>query len=165
VTKETEFLKQIETNKGILIKISRIYARNAQDQNDLKQEIIFRLWKSFDTFQGKCKFSTWMYRVALNTAITFLKNEKKKTAESLVEPCDAVPTRNADTGESRLELFYQAVQLLNPIEKAIIFLFLEGMNHRQIAERMGISEGNARVKLSRTKAKLRSILKEPDHGF
>ncbi|AIL44766.1 sigma-70 family RNA polymerase sigma factor [Elizabethkingia anophelis] len=163
--KEKEFLEKIEKHKGMIFKISKMYLENQEDREDLFQEIILQLWKSYQAFEGKSQFSTWLYRVSLNTAITFLKRDKKRTDKNeLHENIDIEDEQNTDK-ELQTEFLYKAVQELNPIEKALIFLFLEGQNHKQISENMGITEVNARVKLNRTKEKLQQIIKNYGYEF
>ncbi|MEL5903482.1 RNA polymerase sigma factor [Elizabethkingia anophelis] len=163
--KEKEFLEKIEKHKGMIFKISKMYLENQEDCEDLFQEIILQLWKSYQAFEGKSQFSTWLYRVSLNTAITFLKRDKKRTDKNeLHENIDIEDEQNTDK-ELQTEFLYKAVQELNPIEKALIFLFLEGQNHKQISENMGITEVNARVKLNRTKEKLQQIIKNYGYEF
>ncbi|WP_432222570.1 RNA polymerase sigma factor [Flavobacterium sp. TMP13] len=164
--KEQEFLSRMEVHKGILYKISKMYMDNADDQQDLFQEIICQLWKSYDTFRNESQFSTWMYRVALNTAIVFLKKEKRKVDK------DPIATENIKEDESDSELkedqmkhFYTAIQKLEKIDKAILFYQLEGYSHKEIGANLGISEGNARVKLNRAKEKLKEIIKDQGYGF
>lgn len=164
--KEPEFLNRIEVHKGILHKVSKMYMDNRDDQQDLFQEIICQLWKSYDTFRNESQFSTWMYRVAINTAIVFFKKEKRKvptneiTSENIREIDD-----DSDLKELQINHFYTAVNQLDKIEKALIFYQLEGYSHREIGESMGISEGNARVKLNRTKNKLKEIIEKQGYGF
>lgn len=164
--KEQEFLSRIEQHKGILYKVSKMYMDNRDDQDDLFQEMVCQLWKAYDSFKGESQFSTWMYRVAINTAIVFLKKEKRKVDKYEIvsenikeEDCDA------HIKESQIEHFYKAVQKLDKIDKAIIFYQLEGFSHREIGENLGISEGNARVKLNRAKEKLKEIIKNQGYGF
>ena len=163
--KEKEFLEKIEKHKGMIFKISKMYLENQEDREDLFQEIILQLWKSYQALEGQSQFSTWLYRVSLNTAITFLKRDKKRTDKNeLHENIDIEDEQNTDK-ELQTEFLYKAVQELNPIEKALIFLFLEGQNHKQISENMGITEVNARVKLNRTKEKLQQIIKNYGYEF
>ncbi|MDV4102570.1 RNA polymerase subunit sigma-70 [Elizabethkingia anophelis] len=163
--KEKEFLEKIEKHKGMIFKISKMYLENQEDREDMFQEIILQLWKSYQAFEGKSQFSTWLYRVSLNTAITFLKRDKKRTDKNeLHENIDIEDEQNTDK-ELQTEFLYKAVQELNPIEKALIFLFLEGQNYKQISENMGITEVNARVKLNRTKEKLQQIIKNYGYEF
>lgn len=167
MTKEKEFLHLLQQHKNVLYKISRMYMDTDEDQEDLIQEITFQLWRTYESFEGKSKFSTWMYRVALNTALTFFKKEKRKIDRtSILEGMDkADEDFSAQHKEEQLAYFYKAVQELNKVEKALILLFLEGQTHRDIAVNLGISEVNARVKLNRTKEKLQQIIKNNGYEF
>lgn len=164
---ETAFLSLINKHKGILYKASRIYADSLEDREDLQQEILIQLWKSYQNFKGNSEFSTWMYRVAINTAITYLKKEKKRTNNHTVVP-NHFEVQHEDynpTKDKQLEVFYTAVQELKALEKAVIFYFMEGMSHKEIGDNLGLSEGNARVKLNRTKEKIQQIIKKSGYEF
>lgn len=164
--KEQEFLNRIENHKGILYKVSKMYMDNSDDQQDLFQEIVCQLWKSYDTFRNESQFSTWMYRVAVNTAIVFLKKEKRKVDKYEIASEDVKDDEgDSQIKENQLDHFYKAVQKLEKIDKAIIFYQLEGFSHKEIGENLGISEGNARVKLNRAKEKLKEIIKNQGYGF
>jgi RNA polymerase sigma factor (sigma-70 family) len=164
--REQEFLNRIESHKGILYKVSKMYMDTYDDQQDLFQEIICQLWKSYDSFRNESQFSTWMYRVAVNTAIVFLKKEKRKVDKYDIAS-DNIKEEEGDSQikESQIEHFYKAVQKLEKIDKAIIFYQLEGFSHKEIGNNLGISEGNARVKLNRAKEKLKEIIKNQGYGF
>ncbi|SCY24243.1 RNA polymerase sigma factor [Flavobacterium caeni] len=164
--KEAEFLARIQTHKGILFKISKMYMDHRDDQDDLFQEIICQLWKVYDTFRGDAQFSTWMYRVAVNTAIAYFKKEKKQPARYDL-PSDNIgePESDAELKEQQLAHFYRALQKLDKIEKALVFYHLEGYSHAEIGRNIGISEGNARVKLSRAKTKLKDIIERQGYEF
>lgn len=164
---ESTFLKLVNQHKGILYKASRIYADSIEDREDLQQEILIQLWKSYQNFKGNSEFSTWMYRVAINTAITYLKKEKQRSKNHAdtprhfeVQQEDYNPAK-----DKQLEVFYTAVQELNVLEKAVIFYFMEGMSHKEIGNNLGLSEGNARVKLNRTKEKIQQIIKKSGYEF
>ena len=164
--REQEFLNRIERHKGILYKVSKMYMDTHDDQQDLFQEIICQLWRSYDSFRNESQFSTWMYRVAVNTAIVFLKKEKRKVDKYEIAS-ENIKEDEGDSHikESQIEHFYKAVQKLEKIDKAIIFYQLEGFSHKEIGENLGISEGNARVKLNRAKEKLKEIIKNQGYGF
>ena len=164
--KEQEFLARIEQHKGILYKVSKMYMDTSDDQQDLFQEIVCQLWKAYDSFKGDSQFSTWMYRVAINTSIVFLKKEKRKVDKYDLST-DNIRDEEGDSEikENQLNHFYKAVQKLEKIDKAIIFYQLEGFSHKEIADNLGISEGNARVKLNRAKEKLKEIIKNQGYGL
>lgn len=164
--KEAEFLHKINSHKGILYKVSRMYFDNLDDQQDLFQEIVLQLWKSLPSFKGDSEFSSWMYRVALNTALAFFKKEKRKpdTYKGITyEPI--VTEDNVDEKEQQLAHFYEATKRLNKIEKALILLFIEGYSGKEIAKNLGITEANVRVKTNRTKKKLKEIIKKQGYEF
>ena len=165
-TNEKEFLSLIEDHKGLIHKVSRMYMDEAEDREDLFQEIILQLWKSYGSFKGESKVSTWMYRVALNTSLTFFKKDKKKPDNiRMHHKMDVKDDNEISHKETQLNYFYKAVHTLNPVEKALIFLFLEGQSHKEIGNNLGITEVNARVKLNRTKDKLQEIIKQQGYEF
>ncbi|KAB1231516.1 RNA polymerase sigma factor [Chryseobacterium viscerum] len=161
-SQEKEFISKIEQHKGILFKISKMYMTEKDDRDDLFQEITYQLWKAFSSFRGDSEFSTWLYRIALNTAIIFLKSEKRRsfiTNEDFSN--QMIVQEDYDyRKEDRLVEMYKAIHQLNSIDKAFIFYYLEDFSGKQIAEQMGISEGNARVKMNRAKTKLKDILSQ-----
>ena len=143
-----------------------MYFDNLEDQQDLFQEIILQLWKSLASFKGNSQLSSWIYRVALNTAIVFFKKEKRKLDNIIPIKIEPIALDVYDT-EKDLQLvhFYKAVKELNKIEKALIFQFIEGLSGKEIAENLGISEVNVRVKTNRTKIKLQEIIKTQGYEF
>lgn len=157
---EQEFLKKIEKHKGIIFKISKMYVDDKDDRNDLFQEITYQVWKAYPRFKGESEFSTWLYRIALNTAIIFLKNERRRRFirnEDFSE-YKIVEDEFDHEKEERLNVMYKAIHQLNPIDKAFIFYYLEDFPGKEIAAQMGISAGNVRVKMNRAKNKLKEIL-------
>lgn len=162
MTKELEhsFVTQLEENQNIVHKICRLYTNDQDSHNDLFQEITIQLWKAYPKFRGDSKFSTWMYRVALNTAITLYRKSKRSiTTQDFEGVSFKIKAEHYDdTVEKQLKLMYSAVKDLNDIDKALVFLYLEDKNYREIAETLGITEVNARVKMNRIKEKLRKIL-------
>jgi RNA polymerase sigma-70 factor (ECF subfamily) len=163
---EQEFLRAIELHKGILYKVSRMYFDKLEDQQDLFQEIILQLWKSLDSFKGNSEFSSWMYRVALNTAIVFFKKEKRKQDNFTIIKNEPIDNEVFDSEkDQQLVHFYKAVKQLTKIEKAIIILLIEGYSGKKIAENLGLSEVNVRVKIKRTKNKLQEIIKTQGYEF
>ncbi|WP_206186867.1 RNA polymerase sigma factor [Winogradskyella aurantia] len=156
---EKKFIEKIQKHQGILHKICFVYSNSKADKEDLYQEIILQLWKSYPSFRKESKFSTWMYRVALNTAITLNKKaalfEKHKTQlydeYSIAEDIDY---------SEDLKILYKAISKLSKIEKAIIMLWLEEKTYSEIAQIIGISKKNVSVKLVRSKKKLTKMIKK-----
>ncbi len=159
-SREKEFLERMEKHKGVVFKISRMYMDNADDQKDLFQEITYQVWKSYDKFEGKSEFSTWLYRIALNTAIIFLKSEKKRSIiqNDEVQNFKIKDEDYNDETEQNLKKMYDAIHQLNAIDKALIFYYLEDIPGKEMAEQLGITEINARVKLNRAKQKLSELV-------
>ena len=146
----------IREHEGIIYKISRVYFDQEEDQKDLYQEIVYQLWKSFDSFDERSKWSTWMYRVALNTAISFLKRDKSKLKKVTSEPLENFKMEPFDpVMEERIEWLYKTIQKLSVVEKGIILLYLEGKRHEEIANITGFSTTNVGTRISRIKEKLK----------
>jgi RNA polymerase sigma-70 factor (ECF subfamily) len=163
---EKEFLEKIEKHKGVVFKISKMYMDNKDDQNDLYQEIIYQAWKSYGDFQKRSDFSTWLYRTALNTAIVFLRSEKKRSFIQN-QNIDGLGVRQEpynDTDDMKMKMMYEAIHQLSPIDKALIFFFLEGFSGKEISVQLGITEVNTRVKLKRAKEKLKEIITRQGGG-
>ncbi len=158
-----DFQHIIDENNGILYKIARSYTRQEVDFKDLYQEILVQLWQSYPRFEGKSKVSTWMYRVALNTAMTFVK-KKGRNATAPLENNFQIADRPFERQEAQkeeqdqLNALYAAINQLKKDERAIILLHLEGKQYDEIAEIIGITTSNVGVKLLRTKDKLKKIL-------
>ncbi|MFC2147875.1 RNA polymerase sigma factor [Bacteroidota bacterium] len=160
--KEESFTRIIKENEGLIFKITTIYTENGQDQKDLYQEIVYQLWKSYDSFRNESKISTWMYRIALNTAIGQLKKSKKHSNKTGIDQVVLRQTESYDTEfENRLKMVYEQIHQLNILEKGLILLLLEGKKYEEIAEITGLSETNVGTRISRIKQKLKSrILKK-----
>ncbi len=159
---EEKFVAQLEENQNIVHKICRLYTNDREAHHDLFQEISIQLFKAYPKFRGDAKFSTWMYRVALNTAITLYRKSKRSIR---TQDYDSVMFKIAseeydDTVEQQLKLMYAAVKQLNDIDKALVFLYLEDKPYSEISETLGITEVNARVKMNRVKKKLKELLSE-----
>ncbi len=158
---EAQFEKQIKEHQLLIYKVCRIYAYNDVDRQDLYQEIIIQLWKAYQTFRAESKFSTWLYRVSLNTAISGLR--KKKHLIQSYEPYN-LPIELGDTDydkqqDENLKELYIAIEKLNETEKAIVMLYLENKTYEEMEDVLGINQGNLRVKMNRIKDKLRNLTK------
>jgi len=156
---EKEFITKIRKHQGILHKICFIYARNSAEKEDLYQEIILQLWKSYPTFKGISKFSTWMYRVALNTAITLTKKIPLLELNLKNTPKTYELEKSMDYSED-VKILYKAISQLKKVDKAIILMWLEEKPYHDIAETVGISVKNVSVKVVRIKAKLAELIEK-----
>lgn len=157
---EHSFVTLLKDNQNIIHKICRLYTNCEDSHKDLFQEVTIQLWKAFPKFRGDSKFSTWAYRVALNTAITLYRKNKRSIATVEYEGRQHF-IKDIEYNyeeEEQIKLMYKAVYLLNDIEKALVFMYLEDKDYREISETLGISEVNARVKMNRIKGKLKKIL-------
>lgn len=157
MNQETAFVELIKENETLIFKVTTVYGNDQEDREDLYQEIVLQLWKSFKKFRGDSKASTWIYRIALNTGISRLR---KETNSMELVPYDAQIHAIVDTNDSLLEerskeLHFQ-ISKLNDIEKAIILLFLENKSHGEIAEITGFTVSNIGTKLARIKEKLKN---------
>ncbi|WP_163326040.1 RNA polymerase sigma factor [Draconibacterium mangrovi] len=157
---EKEFLHIIQKNQGIIHKVCNIYCDTEDDRSDLFQEIVVQLWKSYPNFRKESKVSTWMYRVALNTAITtFKKSKRRPDQSSLTFDNFQIEDEKYDTEtEENIKVLHKAIQQLTGIEKSIVLLFLENKKYEEIAEITGITQNYVRVKMNRIKKKLKKLM-------
>lgn len=153
-------------SQGIVHKVCGMYCDDEEDRKDLFQEILVQLWKSYPSFRGDSKFSTWMYRVGLNVAIQYFRKEKKKKEDSASPSSfDDMPVIEAnEVPEEEIRLLHKAIGKLNDVEKAIVMLYLEEVPDTEIADIMGISQNYVRVKMTRIKAKLKKIANPMEDG-
>ncbi len=153
------FQTLVDQHKKILYKICNAYCPDRDSRDDLAQEILFQLWRSFRKFDGRCEFSTWMYRIALNVAISFYRRESTRSRhvvsgeEHLLEAAGESETR-----PENLRALYQFIESLDPLNKALILLYLDENSYREIADVLGITETNVATKISRLKNKMKHEL-------
>ena len=155
-----ELIERITENQGAIHKVCNVYANSREDREDLKQEIILQLWKSYPGFQGKSKFSTWMYRIAFNTAITNIRKSKRHPIiEALSGTEQSIPAKeDIDYMDDDMNSLFKAIAKLKDVEKAIVTLYLEEKSYKEIGEIVGISEKNVSVKIVRLKDKLKKLI-------
>lgn len=154
---ERAFLELIEKHQQIIYKVCGIYRDGREDREDLFQEIVFQLWKAYPAYEARSKLSTWMYRIALNTAMTVFRKKVVpiNLEDDLLQKHQPVTAATLSENEERL---YEALRQLNDAEKAIVSLYLEDYSHHEIGQVMGISENYVGVRMSRIKQKLKKIL-------
>ena len=162
---EKDFIETLEANNGIIHKICRLYCEDRDDRNDLYQEIVTQLWKTRHTFRGESKISTWIYRVALNLAISDLRKKKRNQGKYYVagELTD-IPDDDQGNIHDDIKLLYKAIESLSKVERAIILLYLDKKPYEEIAGIMGIKSNHARVKMHRIKEKLKNIFNNINDG-
>lgn len=152
------FLSVIETNKGIIYKVANSFCRDIEDRKDLAQEIILKLWKSFETYDEQFKHSTWIYRISLNVAISFYRKEKSRSkinvplSENIFSIADFENNKNA---EQKAFYLTQFLSELKELDRALMLLYLEERTHKEIAEIIGITETNVATKIARIKTILK----------
>jgi RNA polymerase sigma-70 factor (ECF subfamily) len=153
---EQQFISLLNKHQNIIHKVCGIYMDTRTDKEDLFQEITLQAWKSFSTFRGDAQFSTWLYRVALNTAITFFRKEKRRPTVLHKDFLPEIFEENNDAVErEKLQLMYQSISALSKIDKALVMLYLDDYNYNDIGEVLGITANNVAVKLNRIKLKLK----------
>ncbi len=161
-TDKEKFISLLEGNKALLYKVANSYCRNAEDRKDLVQEIILQLWRSFEKYDDQYKLSTWMYRIALNVAISFYRKQRIRReadapiTESMVFIADEPAGEEL---ESNLNLLRQFIDELKELDKALMILYLEESSYKEIAEILGITETNVASKINRIKEKLKQKFK------
>lgn len=163
---QEEFIKHINDCTGIIYKICNLYTSSATDKEDLFQEIVIQLWKAYPKFRGDSKFSTWLYRVALNTAISDLRKQKRTVDLSFPEfiPMDLADKNAESDKEEKLKQLYAAIALLNEIDRAVVMLYLDDTSYDEMESILGINQGTLRVKMNRIKEKLRQLTKIEVYG-
>ena len=155
----------MENHSGILHKIANSYCRNPEERPDLIQEIVLQLWRSYDTFDDSHRFSTWMYRVALNVAISYYRKEVRRSGTTVLAEESALDSAMAehtvDSESDELRMLYGRIHRLDALNRALLLLYLEGQRNAMIAEILGISESNVATKINRLKQELRRDLNPP----
>lgn len=154
---KVKLLGLIRNNEGIIFKICNSYCHNETDREDLAQDIIYQLLKSYHSFNDSYKFSTWMYRVALNVAISFYRKNKKDNKIELKEdhPGYEEMSDHATDLENNLVMLHRLIDEMKELDKALMLLYLESKSYKEIAEIIGITETNVATKISRIKESLR----------
>ncbi|MDQ2839877.1 MAG: RNA polymerase sigma factor [Acidobacteriota bacterium] len=162
---QERFQTRIEEHKKILYKVCNLYCRNRDDREDLAQEITVQLWRSFPKFDERQQFSTWMYRIALNVAISFYRRESTRARyllsadERFLDVIDVTASQPKE-----LALLHEFIEQLDPLNKALVLVYLDGNSYGEIAEILGISETNVATKISRLKKAMRQEFTEPDRA-
>lgn len=157
---QERFQALLDDHKKILYKVCNSYCRNRDDREDLAQEIVIQLWQSFRSFDDRCRFSTWMYRICLNVAISFYRRETTRTRyvlsdeDHLLNAIDETANQSDD-----IQVLYQFIAALDPLHKALVLLYLDGNSYLEIADVLGITETNVATKISRLKQTMKQTMK------
>jgi RNA polymerase sigma-70 factor (ECF subfamily) len=156
-TLENDFMDLIAEQKGTIYKVCYIYAHDQDDLNDLFQEVVLNLWRGFPHYRGDSKPATWVYRIAMNTCITFLRRSGSRP-QTMPITADVVGNVIEDEGKTdQLRELYRLINQLGKLERALILLWLEERSYQEMADILGISKANVAVKLTRVKDKLKRM--------
>jgi len=162
---QEEFVRQVQANQGIIQKICGLYGQTQPDREDLFQEIIVQLWKAVPKFQEQSRFSTWLYRVALNTAISDFRKKRRALPVIQTEVASLeIESELIDDKDERLKTLYAAISQLQEIDKAVVMLYLEDKSYDEMEDIVGISASTLRVRMNRIREKLRELTKNTSHG-
>ncbi|RYE54046.1 MAG: sigma-70 family RNA polymerase sigma factor [Sphingobacteriales bacterium] len=156
--KEQEFLNMVYDNQGIIHKICRIYRDSPEDREDLVQEVVFQLWRSFPSFSGDAKVSTWLYRIALNTAMASFRKNKPNIVLAEHLPDFQIENNNGERNDAQEKLLSAIRQSSEP-DRALIALYLEELTYQEISGILGITESNVGAKLTRIRMRLQKLMK------
>ena len=165
---EHKFLELVNENRNRILRVCRVYAWNAADQDDLYQEILFQIWRGLPDLKERQFANTWLYRVAINTAISFVRKRASRSDRVVhFEHGDltrAIESRQTteESADERMANLYTAIYKLDPLEKALVTLFLEDLTYEQMAEATGINANHVGVMLHRAKKKLFHLMKEEE---
>ena len=168
-TDEHKFLELVTENRNRILKICRVYSWNPSDRDDLYQEILFQIWRALPGLKQDNHANTWLYRIAINTSISFLRGRAARGGpavpldhEQLTHHIESRQTRD-DGAEKQLARLYDAIAQLNEVEKALVTLFLEDFSYEEMAAVLGLSASNVGVMLHRAKKKLLTLMQETAH--
>jgi len=171
MNKETSYKTAIDANKDRIYRICCCYVRDDDERRDVFQEVLIHIWEGLDRFEEKSQMSTWIYRIAVNTCLGHIRMQTRRRKVfdgSANVDQEAIPDESADEGAAETEQavnhLYDCIDQLLPLEKTLVSLYLEDLSTEQMAEVVGISEGNVRVKLHRIKKKLKEMMEGDDHG-
>jgi len=161
--KEARYVQLIEDYGAMVSKICRGYS-DPIEYEDLRQEVFYQIWRSIDSFQGKSQLSTWLYRLTLNVCMTHSRNKSKKAITQSISLEMVERHVSPEEDRSQIDLLYNAIGSLGPIDKSVIMLYLDKLTHKEIANILGIGKANVGVRINRIKKKLKSIIDERNRG-
>jgi RNA polymerase sigma factor (sigma-70 family) len=153
-----EFVDILNNHRGLIYKVCHLYCDDPEDRKDLFQEIVLQVWKSLGSFRQESTIGTWMYRIALNTAITHFRKEKRLGGKVSLTGIDIPDLNDSNEKEDQLRELFKAIENLDRIDKSIILLYLEEKNYEEISEITGLTRTNVGVRLNRIKIKLSNTI-------
>jgi len=153
------FFAELEAHRRILLKVARSYCREPADREDLVQDIVVALWRAFPAFQGRSRFSTWMYQIALNVAISYRRSESVRTRHVVSDEAELMRAADyAEVESPSVTLLYEFIEELNPFDKALVLLYLDGYSQQETAQIVGTTATNVGTRVSRIKHSLQQKL-------
>ena len=155
---QKKFKKFIEEHTGIITKICSVYTDGQEEFKDYYQEVTLQLWRSFDTFRGDAKISTWVYRIALNVCLSQVRKKKRKVKTTTLENIQVATDNEDKEKEEKVALLYRSVKQLKEAERALILLYLDDKSYKEIADILGLTVTNVGAKVNRIKTKLKNIM-------
>ena len=159
--KKRNFLQVINTHRGTIRSLCKVYFADREDQKDAFQDIVLQLWKSYDSFRGEAEVGTWIYRVGLNTLLSKVRKETRRVA---AEPLDASHIYlSHGLADDNVELISMLLQSLKDVDKAIVILYLEGYGNKEIAKILKLSQSNVGTRFNRIKAQLKVKFNQNSH--
>nr|PZN54282.1 MAG: RNA polymerase subunit sigma-24 [Bacteroidota bacterium] len=153
------FLSEVNQNLGIAHKVARLYFADPDERDDVIQEMMYQLWRSYPRFNKQSKFSTWMYSVCLNTALTYVRKSSRRKSEPLSETHMQIADPGSENKEEKIARMYQAIGTLSPLNRAIVMLYLDDLSYEEIASVTGLTKTNVGVRLVRIKSELEKKMK------
>ena len=153
-------MQQLNQHLGIAHKVCGLYFSDAAEKQDVVQEMLYQLWRSYPNFDGRSRFPTWMYSVCLNTALTYRRKESKHKNQPLSLHHHQIPDEHVSHQEENLQLLHEAIAILSPLNKAIVLLYLEDLRYEEISEITGLTKSNVSVRLVRIKKELETMMKK-----
>jgi RNA polymerase sigma-70 factor (ECF subfamily) len=158
---DSDFMELVNQYRGVVHRVCRTYAAGAEDREELVQETVFQLWRAFPSYRREAAPITWIYRIALNTAITALRRRTRRPAHVSLEAATDLPAPlPSASGEGQVDLLYRAIHRLGEVERALVMCYLDGLSYKQIGEVLGLSETNVGARLSRTRSRLQELVRE-----
>jgi RNA polymerase sigma-70 factor (ECF subfamily) len=154
-----DFLALLNQYRGALERIARTYSSSATEREDLVQETVYQLWRAFPSYRRESAPLTWLYRIAINTAITGLRRRTRQPQHVALESAVDLGVPPASVGDPRLELLNRAIQQLRDVDRALVMCYLEDLSYKEIADVLGLSESNVGARLSRAKTKLQALVR------
>jgi RNA polymerase sigma-70 factor (ECF subfamily) len=155
--KNKAFKNFIEKQSAIVIKICRVYSNDTQEFDDYFQEVTLQLWRSYDTFRGESKVSTWVYRIALNVCLSQIRKKKRSISTTPIDNIQ-VSVEQDDDKEQKIDFLYTSIKQLKEAERALILLYLDDKSYKEIADILGLTVTNVGAKVNRIKQKLKTIM-------